>query len=134
MEIRLINDNDYEDILIGWWKDWKWSPPPKDMLPSIGVIVYDCDTPVCAGFLYTTNSKASWLEFIVSNFNYKDKEKREEAIILLISTLSEIAKLNKFEYIYTSLKSKSLIDKYEKCGFIKGDSNCQEMIKKICQQ
>ena len=134
MELRWLNDTDYDEILVDWWKDWKWEAPPKDMLPQDGkggLIVYDGDTPVVAGFLYMTNSKTAWIEFIVSNFKYRGK--RKEAIILLINQLSEIAKMNNIKYIYTSLKSKSLIDKYEECGFIKGDSNCQEMIK-IWQQ
>ena len=79
--------------------------------------------------VYFTNSKAAWIEFIVSNFNYRGDD-RHEALEFLINSLIEIIKqTGDFKYIYTSLKSKSLIDRYSNCGFQKGDSNCQEMIR-----
>ena len=72
--IRELNETDYESILVGWWKDWRWTPPPKDFLPDGGkggFIVYDGDIPVCAGYIYITNSKVGWCDWIISNINYK---------------------------------------------------------------
>ena len=49
--IRVLKENDYEDILVGWWKDWKWIPPVKDFLPLNGlggIMVEWNDIPVCA--------------------------------------------------------------------------------------
>ena len=39
MEFNIIElgPSDYEDVLVGWWKDWDWQPPPKDFLPNNGV-------------------------------------------------------------------------------------------------
>jgi hypothetical protein len=34
--IRLLKEGDYEDTLVGWWKDWKWTAPPKEFLPNDG--------------------------------------------------------------------------------------------------
>jgi hypothetical protein len=135
MDVRFLTDTDYDDTLVKWWQDWRWTAPPKDMLPEdgkCGMMVSKDGENICAGFLYFTNSKTAWLEYIVSNFEYKNKD-RHEAIELLINMLSELAKDKGIKYIYTSLKSKSLIKKYENCGFITGDNNCQEMIK-IWQQ
>jgi hypothetical protein len=53
--IRRLEDNDYDNILLTWWKAWGWEAPPKDFLPNDGVggfIVYDNDIPVCAGFVW----------------------------------------------------------------------------------
>ena len=36
LEIRNLNDTDYEEILIKWWKQWNWEPPAKDFLPDDG--------------------------------------------------------------------------------------------------
>ena len=72
--IRPLQEGDYENILCGWWRDWKWVPPVKDFLPEDGTggyIVYDGDIPVCAGFMYTTNSRAAWCDWIISNIEYK---------------------------------------------------------------
>lgn len=131
IEARLLNDTDYDNILKSWWESWSWEAPSKDMLPengSGGIMIHKSGVNICAGFLYFTNAKSAWLEFIISNKEYKDND-RSEAIETLINCLSSIAKEKGFKYIYTSLKNPSLIKKYGKCGFIKGDSNCQEMIK-----
>lgn len=132
--IRQLEPNDYEDILIGWWKDWRWTAPPKDSLPEEGVggvMVYDGDTPVCAGFLYITNSKIAWVEWVVSNFQYKDRSKRKEAISLLVDTLTETARNMGFKYSYAVLKNENLINTYKDIGYTIGSSNNIEMIKKL---
>lgn len=133
MKTRIVKEDDYNNILCGWWKDWRWTPPPFDFLPKTGVIVSKDGVDVCAGFIYFTNSKVAWLEFIVSNFNYREKD-RGEIINFTINILSELAKDNGFNYLYASLKNKSLIERYKENGFEQGDSNCQEMIRNICQQ
>ena len=88
--IRKLNKTDYDNILLKWWKDWRWTAPPKDFLPDDGeggFIVYDNDIPVCAGYIYITNSKVGWCDWIISNFNYKDKTNRKEALDELIKIL-----------------------------------------------
>ena len=131
MDIRLLEESDYDNILAKWWEQWKWTPPAKDMLPENGtggIIVSNKGVDICAGFIYFTNSKMAWIEYVVSNRDYKESD-RSEAIELLINTLCILVREKGFKYIYTSLKSQPLVNKYEKCGFSKGDSNCQEMIK-----
>jgi len=131
--LRKLNSTDYEDILVGWWKDWGWEAIPKDFLPEDGeggVIIFDGEVPVCAGFMYATNSKVAWIEFIISNKQY-DKEKRKKALVLLVDALNNVCKNGGFVYVYSILKNKSLIETYESQGYIKGDSNFFEMIKKL---
>jgi len=132
--IRQLNKYDYNSILIDWWKDWRWEAPPKDFLPddgSGGYIVYDGDIPVCAGFIYITNSKVGWCDWIISNFNYKDRKKRKKALVELINILSHTLKLSGCKYSYALLKSNSLIDIYKDNGYIEGDKYNTEMIKKL---
>ena len=85
----------YDTILKGWWKDWGWEAPLRDFLPQDGVggiMVWDGDIPVCAGFLYNTNSKVAWIEFIISNKEYRLKPNRDESIKQLIDSLISVAK------------------------------------------
>lgn len=134
MNIRKLNSTDYDDILVQWWKDWRWEPPSRDFLPENGeggFIVYDGDTPICAGFNYLTNSKAGWCEFVISNFNYKEKDKRKQALYLLINTINEVLRIQGCKYVFTSVKNKQLINIYKELGYIIGSSNCTEMIKKL---
>jgi hypothetical protein len=132
--LRPLNESDYDTILLGWWADWGWVAPMKDMLPQDGVggvIVYDEDEPVCAGFLYMTNSKMAWVEWVISNKNYRKKPQRKEAVVYLIKTLTDIAKNNGAKFAYTVVKNKSLSAIYAQIGYIDGDNNIKEMIKSL---
>jgi hypothetical protein len=130
--IRELQDTDYENILVGWWQHWGWEPPQKDFLPNDGkggIIVYDDETPVCAGYMYLTNSKVAWVDWIISNKEYTKKPQRKDAIKLLVSALTEICKNTGSKYVYALIKNQSLIGTYEELGYIKGDSYTSEMIK-----
>jgi len=134
MDIRKLNSKDYESTLIDWWKDWRWTPPPKDFLPENGkggFIVFDDKVPVCAGYIYITNSKVGWCDWVISNFNYKDKAKRKEALNLLINVLTETLKLSGCKYSYALLKSNSLTKHYEENGYVESGTYNKEMIKKL---
>ena len=134
-DIKILKSNDYDDTLVKWWEDWGWTPPPKDFLPQEGtggMMVLDPDgTPICAGFIYITNSKVCLIEFIVSNKKYRKKPHRKNAMGLLIETLTNFSKRNGAKYCYSLLKHKSLMSTFEYLGYVKGDSNTYEMIKKI---
>ena len=130
--VRPLNETDYDSILVGWWKDWGWEPPQRDFLPNDakgGIIVYDEEVPVCAGFMYLTNSKVGWVDWIISNKGYTKKPQRKEAIKLLVSKLTEICKTTGCKYTYALIKNDSLIGTYEELGYTKGDSYTNEMIK-----
>ena len=132
--IRELNETDYDDILVGWWKQWGWEAPQRDFLPNDGkggIIIYDDETPVCAGFMYLTNSKVAWVDWIISNKEYTKKPQRKDAIKLLVSALTDICKKTGSKYVYALIKHTSLIETYEQLGYIKGDTYNSEMIKKL---
>ena len=134
LNIRPLEVSDYDNILVGWWADWRWTAPSKDFLPENGTggyIVYDQETPICAGFMYTTNSTAVWCDWIISNLHYKDRSKRKEALALLVGTITKQAQdLNK-KYVYALIKNKPLINVYKKIGYEEASTYSIEMIKKI---
>ena len=69
--IRQLEYQDY-NTLVEWWSDWGLDSPDRDFLPEDGIgglIITDGDIPVCAGFIYNTNSKVAWIDWIVSNTN-----------------------------------------------------------------
>jgi len=127
-----LKASDYEEILCQWWKDWRWTPPSKDFLPEDGTggyIVYDGNSPICAGFLYLTNSKAVWCDWIISDLKYKDRQKRRDALLLLIETITKEAQSLDKKFVYALIKNKPLIDIYKKVGFEEGATYSHEMIK-----
>jgi len=48
---------------------------------------------------------------------------------MLVQTVTSLATTLEKKYVYSLLKSKSLIEIYQELGYKKGDSNTQEMIK-----
>lgn len=130
MKTRLTTPNDYKQLK-KWWDFWWPNAPSKAMLPNNlkdGVMVFQDDQNICAGFIYRTPSNICFCEYIVSNPEVKDRKTRQEALYLLIETISHIAKQMGFKYIYTFTDHQNLIKKYEDCGYQKG-SQSFEMIK-----
>ena len=126
--LRSVSKEDYEDVLVKWWKDWGWEPPPLDFLPETGLIISKGNVDICAGFLYLTNSKVALTEFVVSNKDYKESD-RGEAIDFLLDCILELANQNGCKYAHVILKNKSLLQKYKRAGYIESDKNVIELIK-----
>jgi hypothetical protein len=134
LEIRKLQHEDYDNILVEWWEIWGWEAPVREFLPDNGTggfIVYDRDIPVCAGFIYTTNSKAAWVDWIISNPKYREKPYRKTAINMLIDFLCKMAVNDGYKFIYALLKHSSLIQTYKDLGFIQAETYNTEMIKII---
>ena len=132
LDVRILNSSDYDDILVGWWKDWGFTPPSKDFLPDNGIggcMIMDEDEPICAGFLYSTNSKIAWVDWIISSKTYRKKPERKESVSLLIMTLTNIARNLGYKYAYSLMDNKGLVETYEKLGYIKSASYTEELIK-----
>ena len=86
--------------------------------------------PIIAGFLYTTNSKAALLEWIVSSPNYREND-RKEAIELLIKGAENVCKKQGIRYIFSIGRNKHLIEIHKKLGYQVDDNPSYEITKKI---
>ena len=129
LKLRRLEESDY-DTLVTWWKDWMWEAPPRDFLPENGTggfMVSNNDSDICAGFIYLTNSKIAWIEFIISDKQYKEED-RNEAIQFLINSLSGVAEETGAKYGYAILKNKSLMKYYEEANFTVTSDKNTEMI------
>ncbi len=93
------------------------------------MIVYDGDTPVCAGFMYTTNSAVAWVDWIISNKQYRKKPQRAEALTMLVGSLTGICENTGHRFSYALIKHNSLLETYKQLGYVEGDSYNKEMIK-----
>ena len=89
LNVKPLSYEDYDNILLKWWKEWDWTAPQRDFLPQEGkggVMIWDEETPVCAGFIYTTNSKVAWIDWIISNKKYKARgHKNVNSIVVYYS-------------------------------------------------
>lgn len=132
LKVRELKESDWE-TMCSWWKWWRWPEMNRDLLPLDGLgglMVYKGDTPIVAGFLYLTNSKGALLDWIVSNPEYKEKD-RQEAIKLLIDSCEQVAKINGYNIIFSFTRSKSLINIHEKLGYTIDSIPSYEISKKI---
>ena len=107
----------------------------RDFLPLDGVggmMVLDIDgTPICAGFVYLTNSKVAWVDWIISSKTYRKKPQRKEAILLLLSSLVDECKSKESKYIFSNNNNSNLIEHFINIGFVKGCTDSTELIKMI---
>lgn len=132
LKVRALEESDWE-TMCSWWKWWKWPEVNKDMLPLNGcggLMVYKEDIPIAAGFLYLSNSKVAWLDWVVSNPQYRDSD-RKEALEILINSLEEVAKQQDYSIIISIARNKSLIQTHKKLGYTVDENPSYEISKKI---
>ncbi len=133
LNTRLLKEEDWE-TLCKWWESWpKWVNPPKSFLPDNGtggLMVEKDGRSICAGFLYMTNSDAVLLEWIVSDPEYRDSD-RKDAIELLITSAEELCKKLGKIHMFSIGRNKHLINTHKKLGWTVDDSPSHELIKNI---
>ena len=131
--IRKLETSDWS-TLIKWWDSWpEWVAPPKTFLPENGtggLIVEKDKQPIVAGFLYFTNSQAVLLEWIISDPDYKNKD-RQEAIELLINMAEEICKKQNQLHMFSIGRNKHLIETHKKLGWKVDKKPSYEIVKNI---
>jgi len=138
MELKVARITEYDyPVFCEWWKFFRFPAPHLDFLPNNGLgglkvylLKENRETEdICAGYLYETNSKVAWLEFVVSNPNIRDKKIRHEAIVDLIRYLTVDAKNKGYEYVFASLKNENLIEKYKEVGYSESKGHVEMVIK-----
>ena len=132
-KLRMLEYRDYDNILVKWWKDWRWVAPPREMLPEDGtggLMVTKGGKDIWAGFIYFTNSKTAWSEWIISDYFYREED-RDEALVFLINALTETCRAKGMKFVFTIVKNDNLKKKYEQCGFLVGDENSTDLTKLI---
>lgn len=128
--VELLDITDYDDYLVGWWAAHGWPAPPRDFLPDNGkggFMVWDENTPICAGYMYSTNSKVAWCDWVVGNPEV-DYELRREALQLLVDTITDVCQKDGYKYIYALINHDGLKDIYRRAGYNEGDNYQTEMI------
>lgn len=127
--IRRLEESDYVTIS-KWWKAWKWPVLPKTFLPDTGFIVEKNNIGIVSGYVYMTNSKAALLEWIVSNPEYRESD-RKDAITLLIQAVERVLKDQGIKHVFTIGRHKSLIETHKKLGWNVDENPSYEIIKNL---
>jgi len=127
--VKRLVESDYE-TLCKWWKWWRWSPPPLTFLPETGFMVVKENIEIAACYVYLTNSKAALLEWVVSNPEYKEKD-RKEALKFLIQIVEEILKQQGFIHVMTMGRNSSLLKIHKELGWTIDPTPSHEIIKNL---
>jgi len=133
MKLRTLTEQDW-NTLCNWWEAWpKWVNPPKSFLPDNGkggFMVEKEGKPICAGFIYLTNSDAVLLEWIVSDPEYRESD-RKDALELLITGAEAACKEIGKKHMFTIGRNRHLIDMHKKLGWTVDSDPSHEIVKKI---
>ena len=131
LNVRVIKESDWS-MLTDWWAGHGWPTPRKDNLPDNGtggIIVEENNKPVIAGFIYQTNSKGCWLEYIISKPNYKND--RSHLIDTLVASAEKTALSMGFKYMLFIGKSKGIRESMKKQGWVEDPKPSYEVMKKL---
>ncbi len=132
LTVRALQESDWE-TLQSWWTKWEWPEMNRDLLPLNGLgglMIFKNEIPVVSGFLYLTNSSVAWMEWIISNPEYRDND-RKEAIELLIKELENVALSMNKTIILSVGRNKGLINAHRNLGYVIDDNPSHEISKKL---
>jgi hypothetical protein len=115
------------EVLPAWWKAWGWPAIGVDHLPETGLMVSHEGKPVCAGFLYKTDSKFAILEWVVGD-PAADKSLRHMSVDILVQGLVDEAKRQGFKSVFSSIRHHRLLESYKKAGFMVTDEGMTNVI------
>ena len=133
LKSRLLKENDWE-TLCKWWEAWpKWVSPARSFMPDNGkggLMIEKDGRPIVAGFLYITNSEAVLLEWVVSDPEYRDKDRKDALELLILSAEATCKGLGK-KHMFTIGRNKHLIETHKKLGWTVDPDPYYEIIKNI---
>lgn len=126
MQARPFNlRTDYSEVAT-WWKAHGWPEIPPEALSPTGFVV----DGICAGWFYKTDSKLSWIEWVVSNPSV-EPEVRGAGLDALMGRLIEEGRRLGFSSMFSSISNKRLIERYKKHGFIETETGMSNMIRRL---
>ena len=122
--VRGITLKDYE-FINKWWEDSGYGIVDKKYLPDNGLgglIVEKNGVPLAAAYTYTTNSRVCYMDNLVSNFNYKGRDRLEIGNVL-IKECVRIAEATGCEAVVTTTGNKGLLRRYKAMNWGKLNRN-----------
>ena len=117
--VRLVTVEDYP-TLIEWWKSYDHVEVPEShMLPNGGLggfVVEKSGRLMAAGFLYLTNSSIGYVDYLISDPDYKGRD-RFKMITWLIEACSEEALRQGCRLVWAMTTYAGIVKRCEKLGY-----------------
>ena len=115
MLIKKFKTNEEKNIL-NWWNDWGLKTPDIECLPKKGYVVTYNNIKVAAGYLYYTNAKIAYVDFVISNINYREKN-RNDLITALIDYMVNKALKKGCKFVWATKSNKNIVEKVKKLKY-----------------
>jgi len=115
---NLRNEQEYKiyyPVLAEWWKEWGFNPLSPAMLSENGIMIFSNQIPICAGWLYRTDSNTAVAGWNISAKRHK--KHRKGCVEKLIEELENLARKLGFEILNYPASNPNLRNKLEKKGF-----------------
>ena len=128
--IEFYSPEKHYEIFCEWWKEYKFPCLEQEALPKNGIVVYKDEKPICGGFLYITDSTFSIMEWIITKKG-THQETKSEGLDKLIKTMTAMAEREGCKIIFSSLNHPTLIERYQKHGFVASDKGMTNMVKRV---
>jgi hypothetical protein len=122
-QLRIFNYEQDAPTVIEWGKAHTFPLPPQECLPDIGYIANE----TAAGFLYTTNSRLAWMEWVFADPK-KSKEERAQALDTLIEYLCAVAEDKGCLAVFSASGFKAFSEVLERNGFKESDSGMKHYL------
>lgn len=130
-----LSEEDYR-VVCQMMTDWGMAQIHRRMLSEYGAIVYKEEFPVCSGWLYQSDSKMAWIEWVIMN-KKATKKQREGALTFLFDVLFNQAKALGFEVVMCIANHPSYMEKLKnELGFIPDEKGMKQQLffKNLWQQ
>ena len=129
--IRKIDLNLEYEIFVKWWDEWKFPPIPKALLPKTGYVAETEGKPLCATWLYLTNSPIASMAWFISDKQVRD-EVRTEALGRLVKGVELKAKAFGCSRMIINIQHSSMASRLKTAlGYKRGDPYLQQLEKVI---
>ena len=121
MKVLPFKTEDHYQVVKSWWDQYEgWDAIHPDILSDTGFIVFEDDEPLVAGWMYLTNSKVAWLEWVVSNPEC-DRIQRATAIHLLIGHITHMTDSLGLKMLMSAVVNPGFIEKLKEHSFQEAD-------------
>jgi len=115
--IRPIKEEDYK-LIDNWWKMIDKSPPPRNLLPEDGLhglMACKDNRPIVCTYLYLTNSKFGYCDYMISDTSYKGRDRFNIVLKLMDMSIGTAWKLGCEDFWFIT-KSKGMLKRCKALG------------------
>lgn len=112
MKVEIYQKDKHEVLLVDWLKKWDLPSENIHYISDVGLVVGG----IAVAFLVTTNSKACYLDYCLTDPD-SSKEERDSALIILIQELKKLAEEFGYSKVLALANLDSMRGRLEKMGF-----------------